>query len=43
MAEAPTDRAHFAVWPAYVPRSLDLPANSIWENLEISSRRQPGK
>ena len=37
------ERAHFAVWPSYVPRSLDLPANSIWENLEISSRRHPEK
>ncbi|HEX4780508.1 MAG TPA: long-chain fatty acid--CoA ligase [Usitatibacter sp.] len=45
MAEATQsrERAHFSVWPSYVPRSLDLPANSIWENLEISSRRHPGK
>ena len=43
MAEAPKNRPHFAVWPSYVPRSLDLPRTSVWENLEISARRQPDK
>jgi fatty-acyl-CoA synthase len=43
MAEAPSNRPHFGVWPAYVPRSLDLPRTSVWENLEISARRQPDK
>ena len=43
MAEAPKDRPHFAAWPSYVPRSLDLPRTSIWENLAITARRHPQK
>jgi fatty-acyl-CoA synthase len=34
---------HFAVWPKGLPRSLTLPQTSLYENLELSARRFPGK
>ncbi len=34
---------HFAVWPKGLPRSLTLPATSLFENLEVSARRFPDK
>lgn len=34
---------HFAVWPKGIPRSLTLPATSLYENLELSARRFPSK
>ena len=43
MAEAPSDRLHFGVWPQFIPRSLLLPRTSIWENLAVSARRYPDK
>ena len=39
MAEAPSDRLHFGVWPQFIPRSLLLPRTSIWENLAVGQRR----
>ena len=30
-------------WPAEVPRSVQLPATSVWANLDISARRYPAK
>jgi len=43
MAEAPIDRLHFGAWPQFIPRSLTLPATSVWDNLEVSARRYPDK
>ncbi|HQN12488.1 MAG TPA: long-chain fatty acid--CoA ligase [Quisquiliibacterium sp.] len=34
-------RAHDAVWPRRVPRSIPLPQTTLWDNLEISARRYP--
>ncbi|MEK9971629.1 MAG: AMP-binding protein, partial [Ferrovibrio sp.] len=34
---------HYAVWPKGVPKHLTLPATSLYENLELSTRRYPGK
>jgi fatty-acyl-CoA synthase len=32
-----------SAWPKDLPRTLTLPATSIWYNLEVSARRYPGK
>ena len=34
---------HFAHWPRSAPRSLALPATSVYENLAVSARRFPEK
>ncbi len=34
-------RAHDAVWPRRVPRSIPLPQTTLWDNLEISAQRYP--
>ncbi len=34
---------HYAVWPKGVPKTLTLPATSLYENLELSARRYPNK
>ena len=36
-------RPHFKFWPKRLPHHLDPPATSLWDNLEISARRYPGK
>lgn len=37
------DRPHYKFWPARLPRALTVPATSLWDNLETSARRYPGK
>jgi len=32
-----------SAWPARVPRSIPVPQTSLWDNLEISATRYPGK
>lgn len=32
---------HYAVWPDLVPKSLDLPATSLYSNLSVSALRYP--
>lgn len=34
---------HYAVWPKGMPKHLTLPATSLYENLELSTRRYPDK
>ena len=34
---------HLAHWPARLPRRLEVPATSLWFNLEVSARRYPKK
>lgn len=34
---------HYAVWPKGVPKTLTLPATSLYENLAISAQRYPAK
>jgi fatty-acyl-CoA synthase len=34
---------HYTVWPKGVPKTLTLPATSLYENLELSARRYPNK
>ena len=34
---------HLAHWPARLPRRLEVPATSLWFNLEVSARRWPDK
>jgi fatty-acyl-CoA synthase len=36
-------RPHHKVWPKRLPHSITPPATSLWDNLEISARRYPGK
>jgi fatty-acyl-CoA synthase len=36
-------RPHHAHWPARLPRSLSVPATSLWFNLEVSAARYPDK
>ncbi len=38
-----TPRPHLAIWPARLPRSLVVPATSLWFNLEVSAARYPDK
>ena len=35
--------AHFQHWPARVPRTLQAPQTSLWQNLAISAMRYPDK
>lgn len=37
------DRPHYRFWPKRLPRSLTLPATTLWDNLETSARRFPDK
>jgi fatty-acyl-CoA synthase len=37
------DRPHHKFWPKRLPRSLTIPATSLWDNLAISARRYPDK
>ena len=43
MAATPTTRPHHAIWPARLPRALQVPATSLWFNLEVSAARYPDK
>ena len=36
-------RAHHAFWPRRVPKSITVPATSLWHNLEVNARRYPEK
>jgi fatty-acyl-CoA synthase len=36
-------RPHHAVWPARLPRQLEIPSTSLWFNVEVSARRFPDK
>jgi fatty-acyl-CoA synthase len=36
-------RPHYKFWPKRLPHALTPPANSLWDNLEISARRYPDK
>ena len=38
-----TIRPHHAIWPARLPRRLEVPETTLWFNLEVSARRYPGK
>jgi fatty-acyl-CoA synthase len=37
------DRPHFKFWPKRLPKSLTVPANSLWDNLATNARRYPTK
>ena len=43
MAEPTRTAPHQAIWPRRLPRRLELPATSLWFNLEVSARRWPDK
>ena len=34
---------HYKFWPRRLPKSITLPATSLWDNLAISARRYPDK
>ena len=36
-------QAHFKFWPARLPRSITVPATSLWDNLAVSAQRFPDK
>ena len=36
-------RPHHRFWPARLPHGITVPATSLWDNLDISARRYPGK
>ena len=36
-------RPHHAHWPKRLPRDLVLPETTLWDNLDITARRYPGK
>src|SRR4051794_6224808 len=36
-------RPHYKFWPKRLPHQLQLPATSLWDNLDISARRYPDK
>ena len=38
-----SDRPHHPHWPARLPRQLQVPATSLWFNLEVAARRYPAK
>ena len=35
--------AHYKFWPKRLPHAITLPDTSLWDNLETSARRYPGK
>jgi fatty-acyl-CoA synthase len=37
------DRPHHRFWPSRLPYALATPVTSLWDNLETSARRYPGK
>ena len=39
----PADRPHLKHWPQRLPRNLEVPATSLWFNLEVTARRFPDK
>ncbi|MEY2686843.1 MAG: hypothetical protein RL375_1041 [Pseudomonadota bacterium] len=39
----PADRPHLKHWPQRLPRNLEVPATSLWFNLEVTARRYPDK
>ena len=41
--DRPGSRPHHRFWPARLPHAINLPATSLWDNLETSARRYPGK
>src|SRR5690349_9169876 len=41
--DVPPDRPHLRHWPARLPRTLVLPATSLWFNLEVAATRFPDK
>jgi fatty-acyl-CoA synthase len=43
MSQPPRDSPHHAHWPARLPRQLQVPATSLWFNLEVAARRYPAK
>ena len=36
-------RPHHRIWPRRLPRQLQVPATSLWFNLEVAARRFPDK
>lgn len=34
---------HYPFWPARIPKSLTVPATSLYDNLEVTARRYPDK
>ena len=40
---APSRPAHLAFWPPGVPHHLELPATSVWYNLEVTATRFPDR
>jgi len=40
---AALSRPHHKVWPRRLPRQLQVPATSLWFNLEVAARRFPDK
>jgi fatty-acyl-CoA synthase len=39
----PSNRPHLKIWPKRLPRELQVPATSLWFNLEVAARRYPDK
>ncbi|MDB5871742.1 MAG: long-chain-fatty-acid--CoA ligase-like protein [Ramlibacter sp.] len=37
------ERSHYKFWPKRLPHGITVPATSLWDNLETSARRYPGK
>lgn len=37
------NRPHHAIWPKRLPRRLEVPATSLWFNLEVTATRFPNK
>ena len=37
------DRPHYKFWPKRLPRSITVPATSIWHNLKTNAERYPDK
>jgi len=37
------DRPHYKFWPERMPRSITVPATSLWHNLQVSAARFPDK
>ena len=36
-------RPHYQFWPRRLPKSITLPATSLWDNLATNARRYPDK
>ena len=37
------DRPHYKFWPQRLPRSITVPATSLWHNLKTNAERYPNK